>query len=420
MRNLLRKLSVVPTSVGSVDVTFPGLRENLPAAVDAVEAGLRHLRDEDVMALVGNTAKVQAQAHALHLAAVAELEARNIAQSVGALDTKNLLRATLNLSPSLAAEQTRMAVALSGPAADTGQALAEGRIHGEQAKVTVEILNGLPAKATLEDHAFAQKVLLEAAEQVDAKRLRKLKRSLHDAIDPDGPEPTEVRKACAAHVRDNGDGTETLTWTDSVDAMGMLRAVIERRVTAWIVLRFVAGLATGWLLPFVSGWALERLAPLRRPLLNATLFAGYGVGIATAGAVCIALMRVQASSAQAWLSLGVLTLAVTAVVWPRFGDRDVASRERRPAPGGRRGWDADAARLVACYGAFGFGYIVPATFLPVMARQAIDDPSVFGWAWPVFGVTAAASTFAAAGLSRSLGNRTFGSVLSIFFELPRK
>src|SRR5882672_5527848 len=138
MRNLLRKLSVVPTSVGSVDVTFPGLRENLPAAVDAVEAGLRHLRDEDVMALVGNTAKVQAQAHALHLAAVAELEARNIAQSVGALDTKNLLRTTLNLSPSLAAEQTRMAVALSGPAADTGQALAEGRIHGEQAKVTVE------------------------------------------------------------------------------------------------------------------------------------------------------------------------------------------------------------------------------------------------------------------------------------------
>src|SRR5882672_5548800 len=192
--------------------------------------------------------------------------------------------------------------------------------------------------------------------------------------------------------------------------LATLAMALERRVTAWIVLRFVAGLATGWLLPFVSGWALERLAPLRRPLLNATVFAGYGVGIASAGAVCIALMRVQATSAQAWLSLGVLTLAVTAVVWPRFADRDVASRERRPAPGGRRGWDADAARLVACYGAFGFGYIVPATFLPVMARQAIHDPSVFGWAWPVFGVTAAASTFAAADLSRSLGNRRLWSL----------
>src|SRR5205807_9549491 len=32
---------------------------------------------------------------------------------------------------------------------------------------------------------------------------------------------------------------------------------VERRVPAWIVLRFVAGLATGWVLPFASGWALE-------------------------------------------------------------------------------------------------------------------------------------------------------------------
>jgi hypothetical protein len=179
---------------------------------------------------------------------------------------------------------------------------------------------------------------------------------------------------------------------------------LERRVTAWIVLRFVAGLATGWVLPFASGWALERLAPFRRPLLNATVFAGYGVGIASAGLLCVTLMRVQGSSTQAWLGLGVLSLVATAIVWPLFGGREVAPRASRAEAPGRRHWDADAVRLVACYGAFGFGYIVPATFLPVMARQAIHDPSVFGWAWPVFGVTAAASTFAAADLSRSLGN----------------
>jgi len=185
---------------------------------------------------------------------------------------------------------------------------------------------------------------------------------------------------------------------------------VERRVPAWIVLRFVAGLATGWVLPFASGWALERLAPLGRPLLNATVFAGFGVGIASAGLVCVTLMRVQGSSTQAWLGLGALSLAATAVVWPLFGGREVSSRASRAEACGRRHWDADAVRLVACYGAFGFGYIVPATFLPVMARQAIDDPSVFGWAWPVFGVTAAASTFAAADLSRSLGNRRLWSL----------
>jgi len=195
---------------------------------------------------------------------------------------------------------------------------------------------------------------------------------------------------------------------------------LERRVPAWIALRLIAGIATGWVLPFASAWALERLAPLRRPLLNAAVFAGFGVGIAAAGGVCIVLMRGRASSAQAWLSLGLVSLAATAVVWRSFVGRDVRSEASRRTGTGR--WDTDAMLLVACYGSFGFGYIVPATFLPVMARAAIDDPSVFGWAWPVFGVTAAASTFAAAGLSRSLGNRRLWSlghvVMAVGLVLP--
>ncbi len=188
---------------------------------------------------------------------------------------------------------------------------------------------------------------------------------------------------------------------------------LERRVPAWIALRLIAGIATGWVLPFASAWALERLAPLRRPLLNAAVFAGFGVGIAAAGGVCIVLMHGRASSAQAWLSLGLVSLAATAVVWRSFVGRDVRSEASRRTGTGR--WDTDAMLLVACYGSFGFGYIVPATFLPVMARAAIDDPSVFG-------VTAAASTFAAAGLSRSLGNRLLWSlghvVMAVGLVLP--
>jgi predicted MFS family arabinose efflux permease len=43
----------------------------------------------------------------------------------------------------------------------------------------------------------------------------------------------------------------------------------------------------------------------------------------------------------------------------------------------------------------GFGYILPATFLPVLARSVVDDPRWFGLAWPVFGLTAAVSTLLA-------------------------
>jgi predicted MFS family arabinose efflux permease len=56
------------------------------------------------------------------------------------------------------------------------------------------------------------------------------------------------------------------------------------------------------------------------------------------------------------------------------------------------------AGVVVCYGVLGFGYILPATFLPALAREVVDDPQMFGLAWPVFGVAAALSTIATARL----------------------
>ena len=179
---------------------------------------------------------------------------------------------------------------------------------------------------------------------------------------------------------------------------------LEGRFAVWIALRALAGAATGWVLPLASAWALERLA-LQPPALRATVFAGYGVGIAVAGGVCLALMQVATRSRTAWLILGGLSLVLTAVVWRYFaddGDRSPVARAELAAPAR---WDTESARLVICYGAFGFGYIVPATFLPVMARQVVSDPAVFGWAWPHFGVAAAASTFLASAFVTALGTR---------------
>jgi predicted MFS family arabinose efflux permease len=48
----------------------------------------------------------------------------------------------------------------------------------------------------------------------------------------------------------------------------------------------------------------------------------------------------------------------------------------------------------------GFGYILPATFLPALARSVVDDPRLFGLAWPVFGAMAAVSTVLAGWLMR--------------------
>jgi MFS family permease len=57
-----------------------------------------------------------------------------------------------------------------------------------------------------------------------------------------------------------------------------------------------------------------------------------------------------------------------------------------------RAQPAGTGGLVVCYTLFGFGYILPATYLPALARHLVDDPQVFGLAWPLFGLAAAVST----------------------------
>ena len=201
------------------------------------------------------------------------------------------------------------------------------------------------------------------------------------------PAPTAIRAGLVAI------GVTTLT-------MGLHDAF-----ALWLVLRALAGVASAWVLVSTSAWSLERLQPLRRPMLESTVFAGVGAGIAVAGAACLAFMRLGTTSARAWIVFGVGSLVVTVVIWPVFGRaaRAVASAPRAPRP--RLTWDAEWLGLTLCYGAFGFGYIIPATFLPVMARQAIVDPAVFGLSWPLFGAAAVLSTLLAGRIRRRVSNR---------------
>jgi MFS family permease len=178
---------------------------------------------------------------------------------------------------------------------------------------------------------------------------------------------------------------------------------LDDSVAAWVVLRAIAGVGSAWVLVYVSSWCLERLGSLGRPGLSNTVFAGVGAGIALAGVLCLVLMSARIGSAPTWIALGVISLALSVVVWPVFAGDTASAAAPPPARGVT--WDRESIRLVVCYGAFGFGYIIPATFLPVMARQVIVDPIVFGWSWPLFGAAAMGSTLAVATLRSRLSNR---------------
>ena len=183
----------------------------------------------------------------------------------------------------------------------------------------------------------------------------------------------------------------------AANALSTLGMGLTQSLGAWLALRGVAGVSSAFLLIFISALCLERLNARARPLLSAAVFSGVGAGIFTVGVLCLALERSGFSAAEIWIVLGVVSSALGLVVWPLFGDspRTVNRTQSPQANARQRQWP-----LVACYALFGFGYIVPATFLPLMAKSAVGAGWVFGLSWPVFGLAAFVSTFVAAYASR--------------------
>ena len=110
--------------------------------------------------------------------------------------------------------------------------------------------------------------------------------------------------------------------------------------------------------------------------------------------------RATAGAHWLWLELGVLASAGALFVWLQSRGPRTAPTKAEHEAAGAPGAAGRTVVLVLCYGAFGFGYIVPATFLPAMARELAPDPLVFGLTWPLFGLAAALSVAAVADTGR--------------------
>ena len=168
----------------------------------------------------------------------------------------------------------------------------------------------------------------------------------------------------------------------------------------WLILRFVAGAMSAWTLVATSTWALRELTRAHRPRLAGLVYSGVGLGIAIVGLFCIVAARSDVPARTLWVELGALAAAIAIcpallLVGRSATERAAASPQaiKSPSPGERQ---SHSVGIVICYGLFGFGYILPATFLPTLAREIVDDPRLFGLAWPIFGSAAAVSTIVVA------------------------
>ncbi|CAB3693153.1 hypothetical protein LMG26685_04898 [Achromobacter mucicolens] len=179
---------------------------------------------------------------------------------------------------------------------------------------------------------------------------------------------------------------------------------LVNNVAGWSALRLAAGYASASAFICVVAWRPVPAGDAREASASAVTYAGVGAGIALTGLACLALMGWGADANLTWSALGVLALALSAAAW--------AGLSRQSPPVRQTGAGAPPARLpqgIAAlslhYGVFGVGYIIPATFLPAMAKEIFPNPAIFGWAWPIFGMAAALSCLLVPRLARGRDDR---------------
>ena len=212
------------------------------------------------------------------------------------------------------------------------------------------------------------------------------------------------------------------TWLASLSSFGWL-----------LVLRFLAGVASAWVLVSISAFAINWLKS-RQVASSGLIYTGVGIGITLTGLICsyfifqsvTVTIAAQSSlsplSSRLWQYLGVIALLATLVVTfllakinSQFASTAAATTavakanptkpihtnptsSSIPPPAKLK-----LANVLTAYGLFGFGYILPATFLPQIAKQWLSGQSYL-LIWPFFGLAAALSVVLSQGLQRRYNN----------------
>ncbi|MBB3261209.1 putative MFS family arabinose efflux permease [Paraburkholderia bannensis] len=182
----------------------------------------------------------------------------------------------------------------------------------------------------------------------------------------------------------------------------------------WAIVRFVAGAVSAATFVFASQWGLRRLTQLGAHAWSGVIYTGPGVGIVATGLLVSAAGGLGARAG--WIGFGLVCALIVAIVWPVFVETPRQAHPAHPAAAASQARAAgaqsaptasraDAFWLVVLYGVPGFGYIITATFLPVIARHALPGsiwPDLF---WPMFGAALIVGALCAARLPLHWDNR---------------
>ncbi len=182
----------------------------------------------------------------------------------------------------------------------------------------------------------------------------------------------------------------------------LLTALMSAPVAhAWVVLRFLAGVASAVGFVFTSGWCLAQLSGTGSSIGSA-IFTGPGAGIAASGLAASGMTFLGLSGSTAWLVFAGLSAVISAIIWKTFGKNSKPSDAYSVGTSTRASGKVPKSEMplfAFAYGLAGFGYIITATYLPVIAKNSIPGSPLLTVFWPLFGIAAVAGSLLAARVS---------------------
>lgn len=172
-------------------------------------------------------------------------------------------------------------------------------------------------------------------------------------------------------------------------ALLLLAMGLASNLLVLAAIRFMAGLASAFVMIFTSAIVLSHGLAATRPWVQSGHFGGVGIGISISALMFAILVTFDGGWRMAWfLAAGLAFLGLAVVFRYLPGDVVRVGPARKEPP---LEWTPPLIALTIAYGVFGFGYIVTATFLVAIVRDGGGSSLFEAGVWLVTGLAAAPS-----------------------------
>ncbi|MBZ9808951.1 YbfB/YjiJ family MFS transporter [Mesorhizobium sp. BR1-1-9] len=181
-------------------------------------------------------------------------------------------------------------------------------------------------------------------------------------------------------------GRERPLMLAGLGASALLAALmgLSETMAAFLLIRFLAGLASAFVMVFLASIVFSHLAAAGRSDLQAWHFGGVGLGIAVSSVLMAALVSEHAGWAAGWLWSAAISACGFVVVALLVDSGPLACGDTGREPALPK--DRSLTKVIVAYGLFGFGYVVTATFLVAIVRQGGGGRVFEAVVWMVTGL----------------------------------